>query len=163
MTTDTVTIRHATPGDADTITEHRLLMFKETRTVSPEIEANLRAELPDLLRSMLQSSLYVGWLAEADNGQIIAGAGVQVRRLLPRVETQIPCEALVVNVYVAPEFRRHGLARRLMEQIVAWAPGQGIERIALHASDMGRPLYASLGFAASTEMILHVKGDHDAG
>ena len=108
---------------------------------------------------MLGSGQYVGWLLESADGTIVAGAGVAIRRLLPRVETQIACEALVVNVYVAPDSRHQGLARRLMETILAWVRAQGIERVVLHASSMGRPLYQSLGFVPTTEMILNLTAD----
>jgi GNAT superfamily N-acetyltransferase len=157
------TLRNATPDDAELITEHRLLMFKETRPVSAATEASLRAALPDLLRGMLGSGQYVGWLLVDADGSIIAGAGVAIRRLLPRVETQVACEALVVNVYVAPDHRRQGLARRLMETILAWVREQGIERVALHASSMGRPLYESLGFVPTSEMVLNLTADPAAG
>ncbi len=153
------TMRNATPDDAELITEHRISMFKETRPVPLDTEAALRASLPDLLRGMLGSGQYVGWLLESADGTIVAGAGVAIRRLLPRVETQIACEALVVNVYVAPDSRHQGLARRLMETILAWVRAQGIERVVLHASSMGRPLYESLGFVPTTEMILNLTAD----
>jgi GNAT superfamily N-acetyltransferase len=65
-------------------------------------------------------------------------------------------EALVVNVYVEPGYRRQGLARRLMADILAWGREQGIERVSLHASSMGRPLYESLGFAPSNEFVIYL-------
>lgn len=62
-------------------------------------------------------------------------------------------EGLVLNVYVDDAHRRRGIARRLMETLVAWAPGAGIVRLVLHASLDGRALYESLGFTASNEML----------
>jgi GNAT superfamily N-acetyltransferase len=109
------------------------------------------------LRQMLATASYMGWLAETADGTVIAGAGVHIRRLLPRAETLVACEALVVNVYVAPEFRHRGLARRLMEGILAWCRAQGIERVVLHPSSMGRPLYESLGFVPTNELVYYVK------
>jgi hypothetical protein len=33
-----------------------------------------------------------------------------------------------------------------------WAADEGFDQLVLHASDAGRPLYVSLGFAATNEM-----------
>jgi GNAT superfamily N-acetyltransferase len=150
-------MRPATPGDAARIAEQRIRMFADSRSVSPDVEASLRVALPDLLRSMLASGEYVGWLVEDAEGRVIAGAGVHLRRLLPRVETQVAREALVVNVYVVPDRRRQGLARNLMETILAWAAEQGIERVSLHASVMGRSLYETLGFTPTNEMVYYLR------
>lgn len=145
------TLRQATPDDAETIAAQRVSMFCETRPVAADVEVSLRATLPDLLRGTLESGQYVGWLVEHDSAGVIAGAGVMIRWQLPRTETLVPCEALIVNVYVAPEHRRQGLARRMMDIALKWAREQGIERVALHASSMGRPLYEALGFVPSAK------------
>lgn len=78
-----------------------------------------------------------------------------MRHLLPRPETFTEREALVVNVYVAPDYRRQGLARRLMITILDWCKEHGIERIVLHPSRLGRPLYESLGFAQTNELVCY--------
>ena len=61
-------------------------------------------------------------------------------------------EGLILNVYVDRAHRRQGVARRLMDTLISWAPGAGIVRLVLHASPDGRRLYESLGFLASNEM-----------
>jgi GNAT superfamily N-acetyltransferase len=57
-------------------------------------------------------------------------------------------------MFVEPAHRRAGVARALLEACVAWGRKQGYTRIALHASDAGRPLYAAMGFRPSSEMWL---------
>ena len=49
-------------------------------------------------------------------------------------------------MYTDPEFRRQGIARRLMQTMIDWCRKEGFVRVDLHASDKGRPLYESLGF-----------------
>jgi GNAT superfamily N-acetyltransferase len=63
-----------------------------------------------------------------------------------------PWRANILNVYTRPESRRKGLARRLVETALEWCRANGISTVILHASDAGRPLYASMGFQPSTEM-----------
>jgi GNAT superfamily N-acetyltransferase len=90
-------------------------------------------------------------------GEIVAGAGIQVRKLLPRplpgaAAIRLVPEAIVVNVYTEHEWRRRGIARRLMTHVIDWARGHGIARLVLHASPEGRPLYDRLGFEPTNEM-----------
>jgi len=57
-------------------------------------------------------------------------------------------------MYTEPEYRRQGLARRLMEAMVAWCRAERMTSVYLHASDDGRALYESLGFTPTNEMRL---------
>jgi len=54
--------------------------------------------------------------------------------------------AWIGMVLTHPGYRGRGFARRLMQQALAWIEARGADWIKLDATDMGRPLYASLGF-----------------
>jgi GNAT superfamily N-acetyltransferase len=54
--------------------------------------------------------------------------------------------AWIGMVLTAPEYRGRGFARRLMESALEYLEARRIEWIKLDATDMGRPLYARLGF-----------------
>ncbi len=154
MNTDQLSIRRATVADAPTVAEHRVRLFMDTGRLNADEAAALRAKLPAILEPMLARGEYLGWLAVTPcDDVVVAGAGVQIRHLLPRPETLTEREALVVNVYVAPEYRRQGLARRLMTAILDWCEEERIERVALHSSSMGRHLYESLGFVPTNEFV----------
>ena len=60
----------------------------------------------------------------------------------------------MLNVYVDAEFRRRGIARKVMETILEWCRGEGLAAVFLHASDEGRRLYESMGFQVGNEMKL---------
>lgn len=157
MANENLTIRLATADEAALVAEHRARMFQDTGRLDAERAATMVAQVTPALAPMLASGEYVGWLVVAEDGAVVAGAGVQMRKLLPRPETAVEREALVVNVYVQPAYRRGGLARRLMGAILDWSRGQGIERVVLHPSTMGRPLYESLGFTPSNELVTYLK------
>jgi GNAT superfamily N-acetyltransferase len=157
MIDESLTIRRATTDDASIVAEHRARMFLDMDRIDGARTATMIEQLTPMLRPMLASGEYHGWFVTAEDETIVAGAGVQIRRLLPRPETEVAREALVVNVYVQPDYRRQGLARRLMEEILGWSREQGVERVSLHASTMGRPLYESLGFVHSNEFVLYLK------
>jgi len=102
---------------------------------------------------------YVGWVAELDDrsGEIVAGAGLQLRELLPRPDVARERlvrgpQALVLNVYTERAWRRRGVADALLRELLRWCRGNGIESVVLHASGEGRPLYEKLGFTPTNEM-----------
>jgi GNAT superfamily N-acetyltransferase len=147
-------MRRATVADAAIIAHHRVEMFRDMGMLADDEADALRAASCTYLLTALADDKYSGWVVEAQRG-VIAGGGVVVRRLLPRPGSPHGDEeACVLNVYTEPEHRRRGLARRLMQEILAWCRGRAITRIALHASDAGRPLYESLGFMQTNEMRL---------
>jgi GNAT superfamily N-acetyltransferase len=155
-------IRRATPGDATAVARHRVAMFRDMGRLATGTADPLARASETWLRRALADGEYLGWLAApaGDPATIVAGAGVQVRRVLPFPHTRADgtvdtCEgrqAIVVNVYTEPAYRRLGLARRLMEAVLDWARGERLESLVLHAAPDGRPLYEALGFVATNEM-----------
>jgi GNAT superfamily N-acetyltransferase len=101
---------------------------------------------------------YHGWCAEPEDepGHVVGGAGVQLRPIVPRpgpggVVATAP-QALVLNVYTEPGWRRRGVAGRLVRAVLAWAEARGVSGVVLHASADGRALYERLGFGPTNEM-----------
>ena len=135
-------------------------MFRDMGRIAPEMEQPLLESCASYLAKALANGEYVGWVAHlaAFPQSAIGGAGVQLRPLLPRPDPTGQfllrgLEGLILNVYVDEAHRRQGVARRLMDTLIRWAPGAGIVRLVLHASPDGRPLYESLGFSATNEML----------
>lgn len=151
-------IRQATVADAREIATHRALMFHEMGQLPEASMPALVAHAEALLEPMLATGEYVGWLAApADAPQAIAGgAGAQRRQVLPHPDgTGGVAEgrhAIVLNVWTEPRWRRQGVAESLMEAVIAWARAERLDRLVLHASEAGRPLYERLGFVRTNEM-----------
>jgi len=151
-------IRPATAADAVIIAQHRVGMFRDMGEIPTEaLGAELLAESTTSLVVWLRDRSYIGWLAIDEGSVVIAGAGVHIKPQLPRIShdgarvvtTHLP---LAVNVYTEPAWRGRGIARALMKILMEWTAGQGTDRLVLHASDAGRPLYESLGFEPTNEM-----------
>jgi len=145
-------IRIATAADAAVIAHHRAAMFRDMGVLPEDAVAALSAATRAHLATALPSGMYRGWLVECD-AEIVAGGGLLVQPMWPRPEALAGGEeAYVLNVYTEPAHRRRGVARALMDAMLAWCRARGITRFALHASDEGRPLYESLGFIGTNEM-----------
>lgn len=161
---DAFNVRFATTADLEVISHHRARMFADMGNFPSEMFDSFRAQSLEALRGMFAEGKYFGWVATPrDEGEkIVAGAGVQLRELPPRpqpdahgkIDIVEGRQAVLVNVYTEPEFRRRGLATLLIKTAIEWTRKQGIESVVLHASDKGRAVYERLGFIATNEMRL---------
>jgi ribosomal protein S18 acetylase RimI-like enzyme len=137
-------------------------MFRDMGRLAPEQEPALARATADYFRDALPRGEYLGWVAQTlSPAQPIGGAGVQLRRILPRPASagdglELGPEAIVLNVYVEPGWRRRRVAEGLMRAVLAALAEREVRRIVLHASDQGRGLYERLGFVSSNEMRLEV-------
>ncbi|MEO1005934.1 MAG: GNAT family N-acetyltransferase [Cyanobacteria bacterium J06638_38] len=58
------------------------------------------------------------------------------------------------NVYVASDYRLQGIATELTKAAVAYLKSLNCTKALLHASPSGQPVYQSIGFIPSNEMML---------
>jgi GNAT superfamily N-acetyltransferase len=153
-------VRRASPADAATIAWHRARMFQDMGQISPEGFEILKSKAQARIEQVMQSGEYLGWLASPASRPelIVAGAGVYLHLILPRPMGGSAVgegrQGTIVNVFTEPEWRKQGLARRLLEDIIAWARDQKFDRLVLHSSEAGRSLYERVGFVANNEMRL---------
>jgi len=149
-----IKIRDAGTSDVGVILHHRRAMFLDMGLTDAAALDRMEATGTTWFRESMQSGLYRGWLAENEDGQVVAGAGVVVVPWPSHYFTADTRRAVILNVYTKPAYRRQGIARKLMQEIIEWARRDKFEMLYLHASDHGRPLYESLGFVANNEMKL---------
>jgi GNAT superfamily N-acetyltransferase len=154
MSQQVFSIRRATVADAPIITAHRRAMFEDMRVgTSADLDA-MDAQFGPWIVRALASGVYLAWFATTEQSAIIAGAGTAIEDFPATPRDQTGRRAYVMNVYTNPKYRHQGLARRLMRTILDWCRENGIQTVALQASDEGRPLYESLGFKSTNEMRL---------
>jgi len=157
--TDEIAVRLATPADAPVLGRHRADMFRDMGQLDDDHYDRMRTAAERDIAAWLASGDYVGWVASPRDRpeEIVAGAGIQIRKLLPRPlpggsGIRLGPEAIVLNVFTEPPWRRRGVAAELMRHVIAWARTHGIARLVLHASDDGRRLYERLAFEPTNEM-----------
>jgi len=160
-------IRQATQDDVAVIGWHRARMFQDMGLVPEELFESFRTKALDRLSKDLASGDYFGWIVSEPKApeNIIAGAGVIIRVVPPfphrhedgKITIAEGRQGLIVNVFTEPEWRRRGIAKLLMKEIIEWSREQSLDDLVLHASDDGRALYQQLSFVLTNEMRL--RGD----
>jgi GNAT superfamily N-acetyltransferase len=154
---DEITIREAGQQDLAAILHHRRAMFED---MGQKDEAALKAMEASSQLFFAQAQAegwYRAWLAQNAAGEVVAGGGILILPWPSHPRDSQTRRPMIVNVYTEPEYRRQGLARRLMVIMLEWLRQQGYGTVSLHASDYGRTLYESLGFEPTNEMRLQLK------
>ena len=145
-------------ADAALIAAHRRAMFAAMGGFDEGVLDAVRQAAEPWTARMIADGKYLGWIL-SDDQKTIASAGLLILDWPPHpLDPTGQARAYLLNVYVEPEYRRRGLARELISYCLAEARRRNIRVVSLHASSEGRPLYESLGFRSSNEMLYADRG-----
>ena len=143
---------YAGQGDVELLVAHRLSLLRE---VHPELETKIEESgewTREWIRKRLAEGSLIGLLAKAQDGKVAGSGCIWLRDDMPRPTNPRMIAPYLMSMYTAPEFRRKGVARLIVQSALKLCKERGYERVNLHASEVGKPLYESLGFSPTTEM-----------
>ncbi|BBP84138.1 N-acetyltransferase [Pseudomonas sp. Pc102] len=144
-------VRRLAPGDLETICMHREAMFLEAGG-DPARLRTMTGHFRPWLRERLADGRYYGF-ALMDEARIAAAIGLMSIEWPPHPShPEVGQRGYVLNVFVEPNYRRRGLASALMKLAEAEFIRRGLGFAVLHATQVGRPVYEALGWAATSEM-----------
>jgi len=139
-------IRKATMDDIDLLIKIRLdYIHADWGSVPEETDKAVRSRFHDYLTGHLASGDFAGMLAV--EGETVMGAAYLVINEKP-ANPVYPngITGLILNVLTYPEYRRRGIATRLIEAIIDEARQAGASCLELSATEEGKPLYEKMGF-----------------
>lgn len=82
---------------------------------------------------------------------VIGCATLCYMEMMPTFSHPTGKRAHLMNVYTNQDYRRKGIAMRMMEMLIIEARDRGVTEISLDATESRRPLYEKCGFKASDE------------
>ena len=143
--------RIATVEDIDLLMESRLEMLKVVNNLPEDhvFSDLIVEESEEYFRDGDQTTV----LAFVD-GRLAGCASISYIRIMPTFSHPTGRRGHLMNVYTRNEYRRQGLARKMVEMLIEDAWNKGATEISLDATKLGRPLYESLGFKDSTECMV---------
>jgi GNAT superfamily N-acetyltransferase len=151
-----IAYRKATTGDLEALARLRWTMQAERQAdhpADPETWETYLAAYRDAFADQIAHGGFEAWLAE--DGSVVVSCVVLLWWRTPPVFDQlVRRRGMVSSVYTLPAYRRRGISRQLMLMLIARAKELQIRRLVLWASEMGLPLYESLGFEPSHGMEL---------
>jgi GNAT superfamily N-acetyltransferase len=150
-------IRPAKLSDIATLVRHRRMMWWEMGRRDETALDLMEVAASEYFRAAVADGSYRGFLAEDSSGAVIGGGGIVVSPWPGVLGQRQPHRAMILNMYVEREHRRKGVARALMESMIAWCRQNEFAYVGLHASEQGRGLYEQLGFKPTDEMRLDLR------
>jgi GNAT superfamily N-acetyltransferase len=109
---------------------------------------NWRSIFLTTMQRRISQGLQQYYVAEV-GAKVVGAAGAQVSEAFFGA-----VRGYVEGVYVVRQFRRKGVATRLMRKCIEWLKSMRCDVVRLQATAEGRPLYESLGFVPTGEMEL---------
>lgn len=138
------------------LTEIRMqYLLEDFPDMEAEQAAHIKAKLPRYYAEHLNVDFFA-YIAE-DKGKPVGSAFLVINEMPPNSNFPNGRTGTVLNVYVAPDYRRQGIASKLMEMLISDAKNMELDLIELKASADGYPLYKKLGFNDSVSSFRPLK------
>ncbi|MFX1284293.1 MAG: GNAT family N-acetyltransferase [Promethearchaeota archaeon] len=153
-----IQVRRASLNDINSLVRFRTALFKEMKLLEGEQqEKSFQKACKDYFYEFIPKQKFLSWIAEND-GEIIAVSGVVFFQKPPSPGNNTGKEAYIMNMYTLTEWRKKGIASKLLEEIIGFLKRKGITSISLHTTEVGKSVYEKIGFTlVNTEMKLTIK------
>lgn len=146
-----INIKIATKDDIEDMMSSRLEMLKVVNNL-PE-DYKYTDEMINESRDYFLNGDHLSVLAY-DEDEVIGCASMSFIRIMPTFDHPTGKRAHLMNVYTRSEYRRQGIARKMVGLLIDESWKAGATEISLDATESGRPLYESMGFVDSTECMV---------
>lgn len=134
----------ATINDIDELVQRRIdYLLEDYGILTDEQITKIKASLPDYYSKHLNKDLFI-YVAKTEN--IIACCFLLVTEKPANPSFINGLTGTVLNVYTRAEYRRKGISKKLLEELLNDAKNMGLDFVELKSTDAGYNLYKSLGF-----------------
>lgn len=121
------------------------LRVKQLKEEGAKEKIDIRPNLIKYYNKHLNDKSFIAWIALL-KGEIIGTIGIAIVEKPPYFGNETGKIGLLSSMYVKKEFRRNGLASKLLNMIVEESKNQGLKVIQITASKEGVLLYTNFGF-----------------
>jgi len=148
-------IRKATISDIELLIKLRIdFLSEEFGNVNNKDD--ICAQLIPYYQTHLQDNTFLAIIAEID-GSAVSTAYLAISDLPQMLNYQASKIGTLLNVLTYPQFRRRGIATKILQRIIEEAKSANISAIRLSATGDGKPLYEKLGFVISAHTAMTLK------
>jgi GNAT superfamily N-acetyltransferase len=152
---DVYEIERAGPSDDGVLAEHYLGLWQGYGVPPGHLLPDARRRVLAFLGEARADLEFGGFVGRTEGMVVPPPVAVSAARPTPRSSCRSTARSATCGASsVDPRHRRRGLARRLTEACLAHLRAIGCQTVLLHSSEAGRPLYRTLGFAATSELRL---------
>jgi ribosomal protein S18 acetylase RimI-like enzyme len=146
-------IRPGTVDELDRYADFWLAMFQEVGLIAEsDMVRDWRTRFQEYFERRIQRG-EARFFVAIEGSEIVGTAGALISDGYPFAVHGIK-RGYIFGVRVDPAHRKRGIATQLTQEAAAFLRDLGCERVRLHASRFGRPIYERLGFRPTNEMEL---------
>jgi len=156
-------IRKAEIEDAEILSLHHVLMFKEirekeNRPIDDETVQKMLFTLKNKIITEMPKGLCYGWIVEDLNRNPVSSGQLSIYSFTPTPE--VPDSTIggyIHSIYTDKNHRGNKLSTLIVNEICSFCKKNKIQRTLLVASNAGRPIYEAAGFSDKTFMTMHMQ------
>lgn len=133
-----LSIKRASLDELDMLMEWRMRVLAEVFSDSeqPDWEA-IRKNNEDYYKETLSDGTHTACFAvNEDDGKIIGCGGICYQKEMPSPDNLTGTNGYLMNIYTLPEYRGHGVGRRIVEFLIDDAKSGGLKKFTWKAQRM---------------------------
>lgn len=128
------------------------MRIRQLREEGATEDIDLVPALQDYYNRHMSDGTFVSWLA-IDRNRIIGTSGMSFVEKPPYFGCRSGKMGILSSMFTDPEYRRKGIARKLLSRVVEEARAYGCGTVQITASDMGVLLYTDFGFVKNGDFM----------
>lgn len=150
-------IRKATINNIDLLIKLRFdYLIEDNGSLTHDEKTAIQEQLRDYFEKHIQDNTFIGVIAEMDS-QIVSTAYLAISEKPANPVFITGKTGTLLNVLTYPEFRRKGIATKVITFLLEEAKKVGVSSIELSATSDGKPLYEKVGFITSKYTAMRMK------
>jgi GNAT superfamily N-acetyltransferase len=151
-----IDLRKATAGDIGLLIDLRLDYLREdSGELKKQDEKAIRSQLSGYFKHNIDLG-FTAIIAEAD-GKVASCAFLVVSEKPANLHFINGISGTVLNVITYSQYRRQGVASKVLSALIEEAKVLGVSQLELFATPQGRPLYEKLGFNSPQYTAMRLK------
>lgn len=144
----TLIYKKATLANLELLTETRICVLRAANKLTDDVDmTEVREQSYEYYKKALNDDTHVAYLV-FDGERFVGAGGVSFYQVMPTFHNPSGWKSYIMNMYTDPDYRRQGIAYKMLDLLVAETEKRGIKAISLEATEAGRPLYEKFGFVA---------------
>lgn len=144
-----IVYRKLTNNELDIFIKMRINQLREE---GAKEDIDLEPVLKDYYRRHMADGTFISWIA-VDDDKIIGTSGISIVEKPPYFSCPSGKIGLLSSMFTDKEYRRKGIAKKLLSMVINEAREQGCGTVQITASDMGVLLYSDFGFTKNNNFM----------
>ena len=154
---DKVILRKANPDDIDLLIQLRIdYLTEDLGSLTQDETSAIIKQLSEYFPKAISDISFIAILAEI-NGTVVSAAFLVISKRPANPSFITGVTGTLLNVITYPEYRRKGIATKVIEKIINESKKEGVSSIDLMATEDGKDLYEKMGFVVSKYTAMGLK------